>query len=98
MSFAETFDLRRYIRFRTRVDRLFHSPSDSGRRKWTLRSLNLDDGNEQEEEYDHVAVCNGHYSDPWIPDIPGLSSVPPSVSHFPSLVAISYFQGRNADS
>lgn len=44
-------------------------------RKWTVESSSVDSTGERVkrvEEFDAVSVCNGHYADGWIPEIPGL--------------------------
>jgi cation diffusion facilitator CzcD-associated flavoprotein CzcO len=75
-AYAESFDLSRHIRFNTRVSRLYHtpSPSPSPGRKWTIESHNVSGGILDKEQFDFVCVSNGHYSDPWVPKIPGLRS------------------------
>ena len=71
-EYADTFDLRPKIRFRTSVTRLRQNPGPG--RRWSLESRGPD-GEEMVEEYDYVCVANGHYADPWIPNIPSLRSV-----------------------
>lgn len=65
--YAAVFDLRQHIRFSTRVERLLQDPTS---RTWTIESLGT--VGRRVEEFDHVAVCNGHYNDPWLPRMPGL--------------------------
>lgn len=75
--YTDTFDLKRYIRFNTLVTHLYQSGATT--RKWTIESIK--EGSTQDEEFDFVSVSNGHYSDVWIPRIPGLSSFPEEVLH-----------------
>lgn len=74
-DYADRFDLRRHIRFNTRVERLYQSEDDDGG-SWTIESRGLAEES-REERFDHVCVANGHYSDGWIPDVQGLSYVHP---------------------
>jgi cation diffusion facilitator CzcD-associated flavoprotein CzcO len=80
-DYATHFNLWTYIRFNTRVKRLYNLGNDtSGLQEWIIESK---DG---KEGYHHVCVGNGHYEDGWIPDIPGLSYV--LVLYHPFLLAI----------
>jgi cation diffusion facilitator CzcD-associated flavoprotein CzcO len=67
-GYAEKYDLRRHVRFSTSVQRLYHNPQPG--RRWVLESSGPD--GKKVEEFDYVSINNGHYSDPWIPKIPGL--------------------------
>lgn len=74
-SYATHFDLHQYIRFNTKVERLYHTPSSSSKppRRWTIGYGPFrEGGSEGLETFDYVTVANGHYSDSWIPPIPGL--------------------------
>jgi len=66
-DYATQFNLWDYIKFNTRVERLYRRQDDSS---WVIGT------SDDEEEFDYVCVGNGHYEDGWIPDIPGLSYVP----------------------
>lgn len=68
-GYATKFGLRRYIRFQTRVDRLYKAAS--GRGRWIIESNGP--GGEKREEFDFVSVANGQYAEPWTPKIMGLS-------------------------
>ena len=65
-DYAAHFDLLRYVRLCTRVEKIFW---DSGSRKW---DVTLSTG--EELEFDFVVVANGHYRKPRYPDTPGLQS------------------------
>jgi cation diffusion facilitator CzcD-associated flavoprotein CzcO len=57
------------IKLSTRVDKVdYHS-------NWTVTSTNLKTGEQSEEEFDAVVVANGHYTVPYIPDIPGIDGL-----------------------
>lgn len=38
---------------------------------WEIITVNLETKKEQSNKYDAVMVCNGHYSDPFIPNVKG---------------------------
>lgn len=66
-EYATTFDLRSHIRFQTRCTRLQYGTS----RRWRVDADGPD--GHVSEEYDFVSVANGHYADPWIPEMPNIS-------------------------
>lgn len=73
-DFARDFDLCGMIRLETEVVRL----AIEGDGRWSVRSRkvgkDLDGGDHYEEEiYDGVVVCNGHYTEPRIAHIPGIT-------------------------
>jgi cation diffusion facilitator CzcD-associated flavoprotein CzcO len=74
-SYADKFDLRKYTRFNTRVERLYYTGPIPGSRKWTLQSHGPTGS--KIEQFDFVSVTNGHYSDCYIPRIRGLEYVIP---------------------
>ncbi|WWD16875.1 hypothetical protein CI109_101307 [Kwoniella shandongensis] len=81
-AFAAHYNLLPYIRFNTRVQRLYLTPNPSAKsRKWTVESSTAPYTEEKVEEFDHVSVTNGHYSDGWIPDVEGLASFPGQIIH-----------------
>lgn len=55
------------------MERLYQDRTETGS-TWFIESTDTE-GKRVKEEFDHVCVANGHYSDSWIPDIPGLSYV-----------------------
>ncbi|KAL1407807.1 monooxygenase [Vanrija albida] len=83
-SYAEARGLLEHIRFNTRVERLRLTPSAGARRggrRWGITSSNTVAGTTAHEEFDYVAVANGHYADGYIPPIEGLSGFPGTVQH-----------------
>jgi cation diffusion facilitator CzcD-associated flavoprotein CzcO len=76
-DYATHFSLWPYIRFNTRVDRLYRPEGGEESGQWVIESWtsNPDLGGKKREEFDFVCVGNGHYQDGWIPDIPGLRYV-----------------------
>ena len=54
------------VRFGTEVVRV-----EQDGRKWKIRSRNSD-GVSRDEIFDSVVVCNGHYTEPRVAQIPGI--------------------------
>lgn len=72
-NFARVFGIVPLIRFDTQVVSV--APGDG----WIVESVT---GNtHRRETFDAVAVCNGHYSEPRIPELPGLSEFPGRLLH-----------------
>ncbi|WWC60060.1 uncharacterized protein I303_102623 [Kwoniella dejecticola CBS 10117] len=97
-SFADHYSLRQYIRFSTRVERVYHTQkkgldSDTSKR-WTIGSHDLLNTEEKTEEFDYVVVSNGHYSDGWIPTFKGLSTFPGGVIHSRFFHRASDYHGK----
>ncbi|KAI0296379.1 FAD/NAD(P)-binding domain-containing protein, partial [Russula brevipes] len=65
-DYATHFDLHRYVRLCTRVEKLFW---DTGAEKW---DVTLSTG--ERIEFDFVVVANGHYRKPRYPHVTGLQS------------------------
>ncbi|ORY04520.1 FAD/NAD(P)-binding domain-containing protein [Basidiobolus meristosporus CBS 931.73] len=68
-DFAEQQGILPSIKFNTEV--LDVSWSED---KWTC-VYTQQDGNKNVEDFDAVIVCNGHYTVPYLPDVPGLSDL-----------------------
>ncbi|CAD6204446.1 unnamed protein product [Miscanthus lutarioriparius] len=78
-AFARRFDLLRLVRFETEV--LSVRREDDGGR-WAVTSRKLGEkGSGEEEFYDAVVVCNGHYTEPRIAVIPGVDAWPGKQMH-----------------
>uniref|UniRef100_A0A7N0TKY3 Flavin-containing monooxygenase n=1 Tax=Kalanchoe fedtschenkoi TaxID=63787 RepID=A0A7N0TKY3_KALFE len=75
-DFADEFRIGEMIRFDSEVR--YVGLVDGG--KWRLRSWEKRDG-EFEDVYDAVVVCNGHYAEPKIADIPGIGCWPGKQMH-----------------
>ncbi|WWC68858.1 uncharacterized protein I206_102794 [Kwoniella pini CBS 10737] len=95
-SFADHYSLRQYIRFSTRVERVYLSDTANApsRRRWTIESHGLDDDDRRQEEFDYVVVSNGHYSDGWIPKLGGLSFFPGELIHSRFFHRASDYHGK----
>ncbi len=78
--YADHFGLADDIRFRAPVEALVPLNAAGARRTddlevaaWLIRTTGVG-GEVEEERFDAVAVCNGHFSVPNVPDVPGASS------------------------
>jgi cation diffusion facilitator CzcD-associated flavoprotein CzcO len=65
-AYADRFGVTEHVRFRTAVEHA--APRGEG---WTVRSRALDDETTHMETFDFLAVCNGTFSAPSVPQIPG---------------------------
>ncbi|CAL9069253.1 unnamed protein product, partial [Musa banksii] len=69
-DFAREFDLCGLVRFRTEVA-LVERDNDG---RWQVNSRRSGaaggDGSDENEVFDAVVVCNGHYTEPRIAEIP----------------------------
>ncbi|KAJ6946505.1 flavin-containing monooxygenase-related family protein [Populus alba x Populus x berolinensis] len=87
-DFASEFGIEEMVRFDTEVVHV--GPVEDNIGKWIVRSKRKisDDDREvsfgfdvDEEIYDAVVICNGHYTEPRIAQIPGISSWPGKQMH-----------------
>ncbi|XP_024030550.1 flavin-containing monooxygenase FMO GS-OX-like 4 [Morus notabilis] len=79
-DFAEEFGIEKLVRFQTQV--VYVGVVESGN-KWKVRSKKRSGDNEVEldEIFDAVVVCNGHFSEPRIAEIPGIETWPGKQIH-----------------
>ncbi|RLN12667.1 flavin-containing monooxygenase FMO GS-OX-like 4 [Panicum miliaceum] len=83
-EFARRFHLYGLIRFRTEVTHVVVQGGGGGckvRVSWRRNAAAAAATEQEEEEYDAVVVCNGHYTEPRIADIPGSESWPGKQMH-----------------
>ncbi|KAF8650499.1 hypothetical protein HU200_063867 [Digitaria exilis] len=82
-EFARRFDLYGLVRFRTEVTAVVETTSTRWLVRWSTTSTSgeQEQEEEEEEEFDAVVVCNGHYTEPRIADIPGVDSWPGKQMH-----------------
>uniref|UniRef100_A0ACD5TIJ2 Uncharacterized protein n=1 Tax=Avena sativa TaxID=4498 RepID=A0ACD5TIJ2_AVESA len=77
-DFARRFDLYGLVRFETEVVGVRREAGG----RWAVTSRKLGEKGEQDEEvYDAVVVCNGHYTEPRIASIPGADAWPGKQMH-----------------
>ncbi|XP_075763357.1 uncharacterized protein LOC102460357 isoform X3 [Pelodiscus sinensis] len=76
-SYADHFHLRQHVRLWWRVEAV--CPAKGG---WDLTAHWAQDRRVQAtERFDAVFVCSGHYSEPFVPPIPGLETFPGVLLH-----------------
>lgn len=94
-SYADRFDLLKYIKLSTTVD-LVHPQKHTDKVEWqiTYKTLTDPDVIPVTETFDAVMVCNGHYSVPMIPSIPGLDLFRGKVTHSHDYRYPSEFEGQ----
>lgn len=85
-NFARRFDLHRWIRFGERVATI--EPGEG----WAVTSVA--GGGRRHGRFDAVAVCNGHYSEPRVPALDGLSEWPGELVHSHNYREPSPFHGK----
>jgi cation diffusion facilitator CzcD-associated flavoprotein CzcO len=78
-SYADHFDLRPHIHFNTSVINAEYtlnevSPSGQKMYAWNVSTQSVDSEQQNRFKFDWLLVCNGHYSVPRYPSIPGLST------------------------
>ena len=64
-------DIKHLIKFHTQVTDIKLKSSDPD--VWSVRTRDLRSNEETEQDYDAVAVCTGHYTVPYCPDVPGIA-------------------------
>ncbi|XP_061181036.1 flavin-containing monooxygenase 5-like [Saccostrea echinata] len=72
--YADNFDLRKYIRFKTEVTSVSRSPDFNTSGQWNITTKDLTTGETKEHVFDAVMVCTGHHADKNIPEFPGIST------------------------
>ncbi|KAI1367580.1 hypothetical protein F5Y08DRAFT_326638 [Xylaria arbuscula] len=101
-------DVRHLVRFSTQVTGVslqqpILSDAQDGakskiREKWTIRSTNLLTDVARVEDYDAVVVASGHYSTPFIPSVPEISTFamehPGAISHSKTYRTPYDFRGK----
>lgn len=92
-AFVEYAQLRPYIWLNTQV-LLVYDRKLSEQLQWILVARDVKKGQVYVEEFDAICVCNGHYSLPVIPSLPGTSQTCCRVLHSHSYRSPSSFKGR----
>lgn len=96
-KYTEHFEIQRHIKFLTYVELLkpVSRPTEDAHSSWEITSLNLKSQSRSLERYDSVIVCNGHYSDPLIPHIPGIENFKGQSMHSHEYRFAEPFRGKN---
>ncbi|XP_036404506.1 dimethylaniline monooxygenase [N-oxide-forming] 2 [Megalops cyprinoides] len=97
-KYCDHFRLRDHIQFGTMVDSVRPVEVRKGWRgmAWDVTTSNGVDGSKTfTERFDAVMVCNGHFYDPYIPDIPGLEKFSGSLMHSHDYRSAEPFSGKS---
>lgn len=90
--------VRNLISFCTQVDDITLSQASDGQDQWTLTSSSTVTKESTTKSYDAVAVASGHYSVPWIPDVPGIkdfhAAYPSIITHSKIYRSPAKFAGK----
>ncbi|XP_067412870.1 uncharacterized protein [Emydura macquarii macquarii] len=92
-SYTDHFRIREHIRFSWLVDAV--SPAEGSEGSWDVMACWAQDRRVQAtERFDAVLVCSGHYSNPFIPPIPGLGTFTGLLLHSHQYRCPEPFAGR----
>ncbi|XP_055891637.1 uncharacterized protein LOC106078289 [Biomphalaria glabrata] len=83
-DYASHFDLFKHIKFQTLVKWIqpVNMQSELKKLQWEVTTCDVVNKIEHQPElFDAILVCNGHYADPLIPDIPGIETFSGQVYH-----------------
>ncbi|KAK6596808.1 thiol-specific monooxygenase [Botrytis cinerea] len=90
-------EVRHLIRFSEQVQDIRLEP-DNGHDRWRIISRSTITNDEIKETYDAVVIANGHFSVPFIPDVPGIkefnSAHPSIISHSKIFRSPDSFAGK----
>ncbi|XP_029924329.1 flavin-containing monooxygenase FMO GS-OX5 [Myripristis murdjan] len=97
-SYSERHGVRPHIRFHTLVEEVnpvvMETEGEEARTTWAVTSSD-ESGRRRTETFCSVFVCTGHYSDPHIPNIPGIENFTGSLLHSHSYREPEPFSGRS---
>uniref|UniRef100_A0ACD5YI07 Uncharacterized protein n=1 Tax=Avena sativa TaxID=4498 RepID=A0ACD5YI07_AVESA len=95
-EFARRFDLLGLVRFQTEVVRVSREASESWRVRYSKKVAGSEKRETEEEVFDAVVVCNGHYYQTRVADIAGLEAWPGKQLHSNSYRVPEPFRGQVA--
>ncbi|XP_029436975.1 flavin-containing monooxygenase FMO GS-OX-like 4 isoform X2 [Rhinatrema bivittatum] len=96
-SYAERFGVLEHVKFRCLVESVRPVPSSAGQEKvaWDVTACCARNPLERVTERFHaVMVCSGHYSEPYIPPIPGMEEFEGLLLHSHSYRSPELFSGQ----
>lgn len=71
-NYAKHYELYKFIQFNSRVREIKPMNIENDKLIWSVKVHHLPSNIIKENIFDAVMICNGHYSDPYIPQITGL--------------------------
>ncbi|XP_035829107.1 flavin-containing monooxygenase 5 [Aplysia californica] len=95
-DYAEHFGVTKHIRYNTEIMSLKKHSSFDSTGRWELRCKDHKSGEEKNEVFDFVLVCNGHHGAPHRPSFPGLDTFKGQVMHSKEFKDVRGHEGKNA--
>ncbi|KAL5008852.1 hypothetical protein ScPMuIL_014433 [Solemya velum] len=92
--YAEHFELRNRIKFKHKILNVSKTNDSETTSEWRVTVQNMASGSTSSLIYDFVIVCNGHFYDPFIPDIKGLDSFEGEYIHSHGYKNFKGFEGK----
>lgn len=92
-SYADRFDLEKLIKFRRQVIRI--RPIENN--KWEIIVKDLVNNKIDNVTYDAVFICNGNFSSPRIPQLPGTDEFKGKIIHSHDYRDAEAFHGKFAE-
>eukprot|EP00064_Thunnus_orientalis_P021681 superscaffoldBa00006744_g21848 len=96
--YCQSHDIGPHVRFNTVVENVKPVVVTTGDKEkktaWEVTSSDSS-GRQKTETFDSVLVCSGHYSDPHIPDIPGIKNCKGKVLHSHAYRCAETFSGQS---
>ncbi|XP_038662457.1 flavin-containing monooxygenase FMO GS-OX-like 3 [Scyliorhinus canicula] len=96
-QYTDYFKIQPHIKFCTYVELLnpvFGTTGDA-QNTWEVTCLNLNSHCRSRDRFDSVIICNGHYSDPFIPPIPEIEHFKGQKMHSHEYRFAEPFTGKN---
>ncbi|XP_069757926.1 uncharacterized protein [Narcine bancroftii] len=96
-KYTDHFEIQPHIKFLTHVELLrpVSGPTGDAPVSWEVTSLNLKSHSRNLDRFDSIIVCNGHYSDPFIPHIPEIENFKGQTMHSHEYRVAEPFRGKN---
>ncbi|XP_053398364.1 flavin-containing monooxygenase 5-like [Mercenaria mercenaria] len=80
-KYADKFDLKKYINFRTEVLSVKPASCHEETGKWEIETKARTSEDKETHEFDGVLVCTGHHAEKNVPEFPGLDKFKGKVTH-----------------
>lgn len=90
--FAEHFNLNVHIKYQHMVTRV----RPIANTKWEIVAVNLSDDKHIQQIHDFVFVCNGHFFEPFIPNVQGVAEFQGKLIHSHDFRSAEQFRGMHS--